>query len=216
MYKIQEYVIQTMKDKDLSKSQLASRLGYKNISGGTRRVHEFLTEFKLNDFLIKNLHRGLDVPFETIQQKLLETKLQQDKEIEEQNVVERKNFSPFIYCQAERRIPSPIFAAALMRSTEIRILPLPRNFNTLDAQEQSDIIQDSITEILSRYNRTIPAFGLITAFTLCRKFDEKESQREVYNLEGEIIPSPSPELQMIRYGRCTFSAGSNDISRFIE
>jgi len=44
-----------MKQKKISKKELAQRLGYNNISKGIRRIDEFLEKAPLNEYIVKTM-----------------------------------------------------------------------------------------------------------------------------------------------------------------
>ncbi|HPD78154.1 MAG TPA: hypothetical protein PLH88_07010 [Spirochaetota bacterium] len=55
MYAIHRFLQETMKQKKISKKELAQRLGYNNISKGIRRIDEFLEKAPLNEYIVKTM-----------------------------------------------------------------------------------------------------------------------------------------------------------------
>mgnify|MGYP000863233842 CR=1 FL=1 len=216
MYAIQKFVMQVMNEKGIRKSELAKRLGYKNIAKGCRRIDDFLLKLELNRNIIDNLHGALDVSETLLQENLQETRRELEVERLKQEEVERRNFIPFLFCHTVERIPRQITICGLIGADRMRFINLPREFNTLPEFEQDDILRKLIEEKISKYNGCVPTFGKITCFTLKRSYDEEERFREVYDLSGNRIPCPADECRKIYEGRAEVFLKGREIGSFLR
>jgi hypothetical protein len=68
--------------------------------------------------------------------------------------------------QTERRIPSPIFVAALMTTRRLRILPLPDEGFPAAKRSRDRFIKRAIVEHYRDSTGRVPAFGRITGYVL--------------------------------------------------
>ena len=171
---------------------------------------------ELNPVIMAGLHHALDVPESEIQEKLNETRRELDAERLEREENERKNFVPYLYCQTERNIPSPIFVCAILGSDRMKFIHLLPNYNDLCYDEQDILRKKLIAEHLQRHTGSIPAFGKITAYTLKRHYDDEEKECEVYDLAGALIPDPAPDQKVIRDGRASLSVKGKDITGILK
>ncbi len=215
MYAIQKYVVEIMKEKGLRKSDVARKVGYKNIAKGCRRLHEFLNDLQCNSMVVDNLHVALDVPREEINEKLKETQCELEEERRQQEERERREFVPFLYCNTERRIPSPIFVCAILGSDRMKYIKLAPDFNDQSPERQKHIIKAFIEDRLKRleeFGGSIPAFGKVISFSLQRYYDYEESDIEVYDLKGELIPDPPEGARNVATGKATLTLKGKDIT----
>jgi len=220
MYAIQEYVIKTMREKGLKRSEVAQRLGYTNAAKGCRRLDQLLQNLEYNSCLIKNLHTALDVPRQQVDEKLAETafELEEERRREEarQEERERRVFVPYLFCQTERRIPGPIFVCAILNAVSMKYVYLPPYYNQRSDREQEEIRVALVAEKLQKNDGRIPSFGKITCFTLKRFYDDSEEEREVYDLEGNPVPEPPAEARKITRGEASLTHRGRDITKFFN
>jgi transcriptional regulator with XRE-family HTH domain len=228
MYAIHKFLQETMKQKKLSKKELARRLGYNNISKGIRRIDEFLEKATLNEHIIYNLHSALDEPKAKILEKLEETKEEialeihkQEEEKKQKEKEERKNFKPFLYCVTEKPKPWPIFISALTQSYLLKKVNLPNNFNELSHEQKQNAMKDVIKEhynfIQQRWSGIIPAYGKILAYTFVPTYDYNEEDLPVYTIDGTLIESPPRFYQNIELGVSYLETKEGkDITRFFK
>ena len=216
MYAIQEFVLHIMNEKGIRKSELAKRLGYKNIAKGCRRIDEFLVNLELHVNVIDNLTEALDVPETVLREKIEETFQELESERLRQEEIDRMNFIPFLFCHTRLRVPSQIVICGMIGADRMRFINLPQEFNTLPELEQDDILRKLIEEKLHKYNACIPTFGRITCFTLKRFYDEEERFREVYDLSGNRIPCPPDEWKKVYEGRAEVFLKGREIGSLLR
>jgi len=207
MYTIQKYVLEKMKEKGIRRPEFVHRIGYSNVSKGCRRFDEFINGKDYNRKIIENIYKAFDVAKEEVDDKLRATKLEIQREIEEENArqadFERKSFVPYLYCHTEYKRPSSIWLCAMIQADKTRNLPL--YFNSLSRKDQNSAVKKLIEEILKRHNGQIPTFGKIICFTVRRDYDDIESERKVYDLKGDVIKKPAEEYRKISIGRATLT-----------
>lgn len=216
MYAIQEYVIRTMREKGLKRSEVVQRLGYTNVAKGCRRLDQLLHNLEYNRTIMNNLHVALGVTRQEVQEKLEETAREIEQERLQEEERERRVFVPYLFCQTERRIPSPIFVCAILNAVSMKYVYLPPDYNQRSDSEQEEIRRALIAEKLGKNDGRIPSFGKITCFTLRRAYDDSEEEREVYDLEGNLMPRPPEGTRKITRGNATLTVKGKDITRFFN
>ncbi len=216
MYAIQEYVIGTMREKGLKRSEVVQRLGYTNVAKGCRRLDQLLHNLEYNSTIMNNLHVALGVTRQEVEAKLAETAREIEQERLQEEERERRVFVPYLFCQTERRIPSPIFVCAILNAVSMKYVYLPPDYNRRSDSEQEEIRRALIAGRLQKNDGKIPSFGKITCFTLRRFYDDTEEEREVYDLEGNLMPRPPEGTRKITRGNATLTVKGKDISKFFN
>ena len=206
MYAIQEYVIKTMREKGLKRSEVVQRLGYTNVAKACRRLDQLLQDLDYNRTIMNNLHVGLGVPRHRVQEKLEETARELEQERLQEEERERRAFVPYLFCQTERRIPSPIFVCAILNAERMKFIYLPPDYNQRSAGQQEEIRRALIAARQRNNDGRIPSFGKITCFTLRRFYDDVEEEREVFDLEGNPVTHPPEGTRKITRGNATLTA----------
>lgn len=204
-----------MKKKSISKAQLVSKLGYRNIGKGLRRFDGFLAGSEYNPMIINNLHKALDLPEEKILRKLAKTRkvITREREIEKlkRQRLELKQFVPFLICRTERRIPSPIFVCAMLRSDRMKYVYLPKDITSMTPDERDRICCELIKQKMIKTEGKIPAFGFITHFVLKLSYFDNENERMVYAIDGSPLPDADDEMKKLHDGQPSLSVGGHDI-----
>jgi hypothetical protein len=220
MYSIQKYVKSKMKEKGIKKSVFVKRAGYSNISRGCKRFDSFMKGESYPDIIMKNLAASLEVPEKELNEVIAKSKMEMQRDIErsraKQNDIDRRNFSPCLYCHTERRIPSPIFVCAILGADRMKKIKLPKYFLILSDEERDAERRELIKETMMRYEGIIPSFGSILCFTERLSFDDEEDDRRVYNLNGDLIENPPSEFKKIYEGKATLEYRGRDITKFFN
>jgi len=76
------------------------------------------------------------------------------------------SFRPHLQVQTERVVPSPIFVAALLTVTRLRIIHLPNEALTVNEEARDRIIKPIIIDHWRENGGRVPAFGVITGYVL--------------------------------------------------
>jgi hypothetical protein len=77
-----------------------------------------------------------------------------------------KAFRPHLQVQTERRVPSPIFVAAIMGVHRLRIVALPDEALSASPEARDQIVKRVIIDHYRSSSGHIPAFGAITGYVL--------------------------------------------------
>src|SRR5580700_5314459 len=78
----------------------------------------------------------------------------------------RSTFRQHLQVVTERRVPSPIFIAALLTTKRLRIVPLPDGAFSGDEGTRDRLIKTTIIEHYREQRGDLPAFGAITGYAL--------------------------------------------------
>ena len=170
-------------------SELARRCGYKNIGKGLRRVEELCRgEFQRTRGLISGLPRALGVTVDVVQKAIDDTA---KKLHEAEEAAWRASFKPHAIILTDRRIPQPIFVAAIIG--ELRRIDFPP---CATADTYVSLAIEGIRARLARWNREfnplmslgsyhLPAFGRPTYFVV--NYSPDHAVR--FDLDGHALES---------------------------
>jgi hypothetical protein len=177
----------------LSKSDLARRLGYRNIAKGLRRLHQVCDgRFEHAEGLLRALPEALELDSLVVEAAIAET-LEQLRRTRDE--AWRATFVPHAVILTERKTPEPIYVAAIIGVH--RILRIDFNLAT----DRSTFVHQTLASIRARVRRwnrdanpnmplgsyQLPAFGRVTGFVI-----NYEPERAVrFDLNGralEVLP----------------------------
>ncbi|HRX17177.1 MAG TPA: hypothetical protein P5123_12745 [Spirochaetota bacterium] len=220
MYTLQKYISDLMREKRIKESVVLERIGYTNLSKGTRRFRAFMDGDMSNSFLINNLHKGIGVDRSEIKKMADKTREEIQQAIEEEvlrrQAKERQNFVPYLYVKTEREIPSPIFAYAIMGFGRLRRILLPENFNYLSELEKSEIIKKIINKWQNAYEGIVPTLGRIRYYILREVYDDIEENRKVYDITGTPALGEEYQDKSIDNGHATLSVKGQSLDNIIK
>jgi hypothetical protein len=151
---IEALIEKRLAEMGLRRSQLVSRLGYRNVGRGLHSLSELCAgDLDRHFALIEKLPDALQLSREVIEsavagsRKEIEERGRQRREADESNW--REQFRPHAVIIPERRVPSPIFVAALIGVDKLLVIPL-------DASRPRSSF---ISQALRKLPDAIPAFG---------------------------------------------------------
>jgi hypothetical protein len=169
---IDELISSRCNELDIGPVELVRRCGYKNLAKGLRRLEELRAgEFVSTRGLISGLPQALDVPAEVVQ-KAVDDTTRQLREAHE--AAWRAAFKPHAIILTDRRIPQPIFVAALIGVDELLRIDFPP---AASPEMNPDLAIEGIRTKLACWNRDfdrrkglgsyqLPAFGRPTGFVV--------------------------------------------------
>jgi hypothetical protein len=186
---IDELISSRCNELDIGPVELVRRCGYKNIAKGLRRLEDLRGgECQSTRGLIAGLPQGLDVPAEVVQ-KAVDDTIRQLHEAHE--AAWRAAFKPHAIILTERKIPQPIFVAAMIGVDELLRIDFPP---FAAAEMYPDLAIEGIRLKLARWNRDfnrrkglgsyqLPAFGRPIGFVVNYSPDQATS----FDLGGNVV-----------------------------
>jgi hypothetical protein len=149
-YPIGRFVLDRARVLGLSRSGLVRRFGYSDPGRGHRALAGLLTTGTVPPLVAKNLAAALEVEQDLLDAVLRATAGQQYDEMRAQ-VLERERacrdaFRLHLQVQTERRVPSPIFAAAFLGIKRLRIVSLPQAAFSVGEDERDRLVKAVIVE----------------------------------------------------------------------
>lgn len=198
---IENLVCSRCEDLGLRPVELIRRCGYKNISKGLRRLEQLCQgDYSSSATLIRSLPAALDVPEEALWKAIEDTK-RQIHEAEEN--LWRAAFVPHAIILTERKIPRPIFAAAIIGADRLRRVDFDLSKSPVTFVQQAF---DGVREKLARWKSDqIPTFGRPTGIVV--NYTPDHAVR--FDLEGHEIEVLD---RAYRLGEASFSIGKRPIS----
>jgi hypothetical protein len=169
-YAISRLVLERAKTLGLTRSDLVRRLGYENSSNGHRALTELLMSGFQSPTITPRLADALEVEPDLLDQVWMATARQQHDEARAQ-ILERERayraaFRPHLQIQTERRVPSPIFVAALLGTARLRIVWLTDEIFSAGDADRDRIVRSVIVEHYREHAGCVSAFGRITGYLL--------------------------------------------------
>ena len=197
---IEDFVRRRCHELDLTLVQLVQRCGYKNTSKGLQHLQRiFDCHPKRNASLLRNLPRGLEVSADVLADAI---KKSHDQIAEAEFAAWCRFFVPHAIICTERKIPEPIFVAALVGVAKLKRVDFDASLCT---DQIHTLIQAEIARRQAR-SGTIVSFGKATGYVI----NWAINQTERFDLNGQLIEKlPRPE----RLGTATLSIKGKDIAQ---
>ncbi len=154
----------------IGRSELLHRCGYSNLNKGHRALSMILLTGQLTPFVARHLASALQVEPTIIDEAIAETAAQHEAEATAQwQAAERRyyeSFRPYLRAETERRIPQPIHIAALFRTVEQRLVPLPDEVWHAGVATRDHMVKAAIFGHHRQQQGRVPAFGKIVGYAL--------------------------------------------------
>ena len=180
--------------------EVVRRCGYKNIPKGLRRLEQLCQgDFARSTALMHALPSALEVGAEVVEQAVEQTQ-QNLREAEE--VAWRERFRPHAVILTERKVPQPIFVAAMVGVERLLRVDLD---HALDPATYVTQAMDGLKQRVTRWNGMIPAFGRPVGFIV--NFTPDSAAR--FDLDGNEVEVFDAAY---RLGRAQFCIGGRAIS----
>ena len=127
-YPIGRFILERARALGMSRTELVRRLGYCQISNGHRALGQLMTTGTVPALISKHLADALQLD-EAIVAAVMATTARQQQDEASQHILARETayrtaFKPHLRCETEREIPEPLFIAALLTSTRLRLVPV--------------------------------------------------------------------------------------------
>jgi hypothetical protein len=149
-YPIGRFILHRARTLGLSRTEIVSRLGYRDIGNGHKALSELLTTAKIPPLIAQNLAQALQVD-ETLVASVISATARQQRDEDAQRTLARETaygtaFQPHLRCETERAIPEPLFVAALLTSARLRLVPVCSEAWNANADERNRQLKAAIQE----------------------------------------------------------------------
>jgi|SRR5690242_1109481 len=169
-YPIGRFILERSRVLEISRSDLAHRLGYRDIGRGHKALSEVLVTGVVPRHAEKYLAAALEVDDALLEPVIGATTRQKRDEARKRRVESERAylaaFRPHLQVQTERAVPSPIFVAALLTVARLRIIRLPDDALTASDEARDVIIKTIIIDHWRENGGYVPAFGGIMGYVL--------------------------------------------------
>jgi hypothetical protein len=205
-YSIGRLIIDRAGQLALTRSEIVTRLGYRNLSKGHRLVSGVLTTGMVPTFIAGHLSAALDIEPDVVQTAMAETAAQRRAEAAAQREAEdreyRASFRPHLRVETECERPSPIFLVAMLGLLRLRIVPISDAVWTADDIMRERIVRSAITDHYRRCGGRLPAFGKIVGYALVTAAASYCDLGFPYDVQGNGI---GPLCSVRRLGSATWT-----------
>jgi hypothetical protein len=174
-FPIGRFILDKARDLALSRTDLVRRLGYRELGKGHCALSELLMTGMVPPLIAQNLASALESDQEIVDAVLLATAQQQHDsarndsartKVLAQEESYRTDFQPHLQVQTERRVPSPIFVAAIMGVARLRVVQLPEDAFAASGDLHPEIVKDVIVEHYRSQGGQVAAYGVVTGYVL--------------------------------------------------
>ena len=189
----------TMKKKNLTRSEVVKAAGYKSINKGLRRLDRLLRGENLGEEFFEKLVEVLGIApadLDAARRDLIE-ELKHEDEVRKYH--RRRHFSPYVYIKPERGIPRSITTIAFIGDDQFKRIRLPAGIPFLTDGEQIALVRDTIGKHYSKTGGSDQMFGRITGYIYRKTYDFSiafEPDGRIIYATTEDIHEPVPELRI--------------------
>ncbi|WP_149472019.1 hypothetical protein [Roseomonas genomospecies 6] len=166
-------IVSKMRRLDLSRADLARRLGYSNISKGLRRLDHLLSTGD-DPTLVPKIASALGIEHAAVEQALAATQKERaatrEQAARQREERDRATFRQHVLVQTERQIPEPIFVAVIAYEALKRIV-LPDEVAQSTLSERIAWASRSVSAHHQRCHGHVTAFGAVTGYALRHTYD---------------------------------------------
>ncbi len=180
-FHIKKYIELRRRELQLTNGELGRRLG--RPSKSLRRLDQFTQTLQERPEFIKKIISAIEAD-ETLWKYNFaqdEELIRLEKQTEEQK--EREKFKPHLWMIGERRIPSPIFAVALMGESTFKKANLPLDILLFDLETQIKIVRKRFQLFCEERNRSTGPFGSIIGYHYRQTYDNAYE----FDMEGNLL-----------------------------
>ena len=209
-YSLGQVIIDEMNRQGISRLELASRAGYKNITKGMRRLDGIL-DGSGELVLLRQFSEALGIAPDRLERALAETAAEratEQAEAEQQREAHlRAIFRPIINVETEYRRPSPLHIGIMFFDTLKRI-HLPASILKRSFDHQLAWAMRAVPKHYSAKGGKAPSFGQITGYAFRFSYDEAI----LLDVNGKIVDeharaTPDP-LMYLAIGRTRMPAST--------
>jgi hypothetical protein len=169
-YPIGRFILERARTLGISRSELVSRLGYRQIGKGHKALTAALMTGTVPPHMAKHLAVALEVDDTLVDTVVAATTRQQQDEaralILAREAAYRAAFRPHLRTETTRTIPEPIFIAALLGTARLRHVEVSSELWNASADDRDRLVKRAIQDHYGERDGFVPAFGAIVSYTL--------------------------------------------------
>ena len=169
-YPIGRFLLERTRALGLSRRELVSRLGYRQMGMGHRALTAALMTGTVPPYMRKLLADALEVDDTLVDAVVAATTRQQQDEaralILAREAAYRAAFKPHLRTETTRTIPEPIFIAALLGIARLRHVEVSSEVWNASADDRDRLVKRAIQDHYGERDGYVPAFGAIVSYTL--------------------------------------------------
>lgn len=169
-YPISRLILDRARTLELTRGDLAARLGYRNIGKAHRTLSSTLTTGIAPPYMAAHLAKALEVDERLMAAVMAATGRQREDEARThllaREAAYRDAFKPHLRTETARRRPEPIFVAALLGTTRLRHVALPDEVWCAPGDERDKLVKQVIQAHYQKRRGLVPAFGAIIGYSL--------------------------------------------------
>lgn len=203
-----QFLVKRIVESNLSRSQIAIRMGYKNEAKALRRLDAAIESGTADDDFLDRIARGLSITVSEMNEQIDRMNIYLERKRLERIDEERQAFEPYILALCSRNIPSPIFVGCMtagMRLQHIDKDLLSHPFIDLLAQ-----VGSQIRAHFAKREGGVPAFGAIVGYVLHRTYDEKREEMLFFETDGTLTEDRFEDKSII-LGHGSLTVGGRNI-----
>jgi hypothetical protein len=189
-YPIGRFILDRARALGISRSELVSRLGCRNIGKGHTALGKVLTTGTVPPHLAKHLADGLEVDSTLVDAVVAATSQQQHDEACQRTLARetayRIAFQPHLRCETEREIPEPLFIAALLTSARLRLVRVCPETWQVSADERDRHLKRAIQEHYREHRGHVLSFGAIVGYTVVVMAGYRLDFGLPFDLDGDL------------------------------
>jgi hypothetical protein len=169
-YPIGRFLLERAGTLGISRSELVSRLGYRQIGKGHSALTAALVTGTVPPQMRKHLAATLEADDALVDAVVAATTRQQQDEaralILAREAAYRAAFKPHLRTETTRTIPEPIFIAALLGTARLRHVEVSSEVWNASADDRDRLVKRAIQDHYGERDGYVPAFGAIVSYTL--------------------------------------------------
>jgi hypothetical protein len=169
-YPISRFLVDRAQTLRLTRSDLARRLGYRNIGSAHKALAETLTTGKVPHHMWSHLAQALEID-QSILDAVIESTARQQQDEWRAWLLDRgkehiADFRPHLRTETARTVPEPIFIAALIGTARFRLVELPSEVWDVSTADRNRLVKQAIQDHYQAHKGDVVPFGAILSYTL--------------------------------------------------
>jgi hypothetical protein len=169
-YPIGRLILEHTRSLSISRTELARRLGYRNISNGHKALAEALKTGTVPAHMRKHLATALKLDDPVIESVIESTSRQRRDEWRARLLASEREhmarFQPHLRTETARTVPQPIYIAALIGTARLRLVEVPSEIWEASVDERNLLVNQVIQYHYRAHKEHVVPFGAILSYTL--------------------------------------------------